>query len=104
MPSRPMCTTVGCTDPTHYGCTLRAKGMQVSPKLTPTRSTNPDPTPVQGDATKAQIMYDERPGGTKMPILNWDGSVVRRKQYDDQKSTIESNMRRIRAQQGAAHG
>jgi hypothetical protein len=31
-----------------------------------------------------------------MPLLNPDGTVVRQKQYDEHKSEITTNMRRIR--------
>jgi len=43
-----------------------------------------------------EIVYDERPGGIKMPLLKADGTPVRRKWYQDNKSTVERTRRRIR--------
>lgn len=34
----PKCHVVGCDDPTHYACQLRAKGISVAPSATPTRT------------------------------------------------------------------
>ena len=44
----------------------------------------------------AQIIYDERPDGSKMPFMNEDGTVVRHKQWRENRKTIESTIRRIR--------
>ncbi|HRA85468.1 MAG TPA: hypothetical protein PLT40_14140 [Ilumatobacteraceae bacterium] len=41
-------------------------------------------------------MYDERPGGIKMPILKADGSVLRHKEYVENKATIDATRARIR--------
>ncbi len=96
MPSRPVgsCTTIDCVE--HYACRLRAKGTQVSPRAQTTRTQNWRPTPFTPPSYNKQIMYDERPGGIKMPILNADGSLVRRKQFDEHKTDIVNNLRRIR--------
>lgn len=100
MPTRPMCTIPACDNPDHYACRLRAKGTQVSPRAQSTRTQNWRPTPFKPPSYNKQIMYDERPGGIKMPILNPDGSLVRRKQFDEHKSEITNNMRRIRTAPG----
>ena len=96
MPTRPVgsCTTPGCSE--HYACKLRAKGTQVSPRAQTSRTQNWRPTPFAKPTRSKTIIYDERPGGTKMPLLNPDGTVVRQKQYDEHKSEITTNMRRIR--------
>jgi len=44
----------------------------------------------------ANVIHDERPGGTRMPLLNMDGTVVRHKQYRDNKAAIDATRRRIR--------
>jgi hypothetical protein len=88
------CTTPDCDE--HYACRLRGKGLQVSPRATPSKTLNWKPTPAAPPTRNKQIMYDERPGGTKMPFLNADGSVLRQKQYDEHKHQIEANIRRIR--------
>lgn len=40
-----------------------------------------------------QIMYDERPGGYKMPILRPDGDVLRWKEYTEKRHQVESHLR-----------
>lgn len=54
------------------------------------------PTKVVPPAFNKQIMYDERPDGSKMPILKPNGDVVRRKEWGERRSEIESTIRRIR--------
>lgn len=88
------CSTPGCVE--HYACRLRDKGLQVSPRATPTTTLNMKPTPGKPPAYNREIIYNERPGGTKIPLLNPDGSVVRRRQYDREKAQITSTIRRIR--------
>ena len=43
-------------------------------------------------------MYDERPGGTKMPLLDSNGVIIRQKRWDENKAAFESTMRRNRSQ------
>ncbi len=93
-----MCDEPECTK--HYGCRLRQKGIQVSPKATPHRIKNPVPSKMIPPPRNGQIIYDERPGGFKVPIINNDGTVLRGKQFDDNKRQITNNLRRIRS--GAA--
>jgi hypothetical protein len=81
----------------HYGCRLRKKGIQLSPRATPTATQNWRPTPSEPPSLNAQIIYDERPGGVKMPLMNPDGTLVRHKQWRENRKTIEANIRRIRA-------
>mgnify|MGYP001177775805 CR=1 FL=1 len=75
---------------------MRDKGLQVSPRATPTQAHNMKPTPGKPPAYNREIIYNERPGGIKMPLLNADGSVVRRRQFDREKHKITSTIRRIR--------
>jgi len=90
-----LCEVEGCTE--HYGCRLKAKGIQLSNKVTATRTKNMRPTPSIPPAINAQIIYDERPGGVKMPLMNPDGTVVRHKQYRDNEAKIEAIRRHVRA-------
>jgi len=96
MATRPVgsCTIENCDE--HYSCRMRNKGLQVSPRATPTKTLNMKPKPGTPPAYNREIIYNERPGGIKMPLLNADGSVVRRRQYDREKAKITSNIRRIR--------
>ena len=69
-----LCQVPGCQE--HYGCRLQQKGLQVSPKITATRTQNMVPTPAEPPAFNKEIMYDERQNGIKMPLLNEKGDVV----------------------------
>lgn len=90
-----ICNEPECTK--HYGCWLRNKGIQVSPKATPNRVKNPVPSKMTPPARYGQLMYDERPGGTRVPIMNSDGTHMRGKQFDDNKRLITNNIRRVRS-------
>ena len=96
MATRPVgsCDIPNCDE--HYACRLRGKGLQVSPRAETTKTQNWRPTPSIPPARNKQIIYDERPGGYKMPVLNPDGSVVRQREYDARKHEITSTIRRIR--------
>ena len=96
MASRPLCEP-GCTNAEHYSCMLRSKGLQVSPRAQMTRTQNWRPTPSIPPSYNKQIMYDERPGGIKMPILKPDGTPVRRRYYDENKHQITNTLRTNRA-------
>lgn len=89
-----ICDIAGCTE--HYGCRLRNKGIQLSPTATASRTLNMVPTKVVPPAFNKQIMYDERPDGSKMPILKPNGDVLRRKEYGEKRAQIEANRKRIR--------
>jgi len=45
-------------------------------------------------------MYDERPGGIKMPLLKSDGTIVRQKEWNENRAKFESQLRRTRTSQG----
>jgi len=42
------------------------------------------------------IVYDERPGGVKMPLLNGDGTPVRVKQYAENRRKIDERVKRLK--------
>jgi len=75
---------------------LQQKGLQVSPKITATRTQNMVPTPAEPPAFNKEIMYDERQNGIKMPLLNEKGDVIRRKRYGEKRATIEANLAALR--------
>jgi len=54
------------------------------------------PTKVEPPVRNKEIMYDERPGGFKLPILKPNGDVLRRKEYEEKRPAITSTIRRIR--------
>lgn len=90
-----ICQSEGCTD--HYGCRLRTKGLQVSPRVTPTKSQNWRPSVSVPPPHYKNIIYDERPGGTKMPVLKPDGTVLRHKEYQENKHKFDAMMHRNRS-------
>lgn len=79
----------------HYGCRLRNKGIYLSPAATPTRH-NRRKDKVEPSSWNKGILYDERPGGTKMPVLNADLSPVRMKQASEQRHKINDHLRKSR--------
>lgn len=85
-----------CDDPECYGCRLEDKGIGLSNAITGSRTKNMRPTPSEPPSLNKQIMYDERPGGFKMPILKANGDPLRHKEWRENKKSIESNIRRIR--------
>ncbi len=89
-----MCYEEDCT--VHYGCRLRAKGLRVSPKATPTKTLNWRPTKSEPPASNKQIIYEDRPGGAKIPILKMDGEPLRGKEYRENKSTIDATIHSLR--------
>jgi hypothetical protein len=92
-----ICQIDGCEE--HYGCRLRAKGVQVSPKATPSRH-NKRKARVEPPSWNKGIVYDDRPGGTKMPVLNPDMTPVRMKQGAEQRHKITKHLRRSRVKEG----
>jgi hypothetical protein len=91
MASRPLCTDDNCD--AHYACRLRAKGLQVSPRAQSTKTLNWKPTPSVPPSINKTIIYDERPGGYKMPVLKPDGDVLRWKEYTEKRHKVESHLR-----------
>lgn len=89
-----MCYIDGCQE--HYGCRLKAKGLNVSPKATPTKNLNWRPTKSVPPASNKQIIYEDRPGGTKIPILKLDGEPLRGKEYRENQSKIDATIHTLR--------
>lgn len=94
MAHRPICEIPNCVE--HYACRLRSKGLQVSPKAQSTRTLNWRPTKSVPPARNKELMYSERPDGSRMPILKMDGEQLRRKEYDEKRSKIDSIIRQTR--------
>jgi hypothetical protein len=88
-----LCEIPNCEE--HYGCRLKSKGLQVSPSATPSRH-NGRRKQVEPPSWNKGILYDERPNGTKMPVMNNDGSPVRMKQASEQRHKINDHLRASR--------
>ena len=78
-----------------YGCALRRKGVVISPSATPNRRNKIPPK--RKHVPGQPIVYQDRPGGFKMPILREDGSHLRRKQYLERKHEIDDKLARVQA-------
>jgi len=73
--------------------------VQVSPSATPSRH-NRRKDRVEPPSWNKGIVYDERAGGTKMPVLNPDMSPVRMKQGAEQRHKIKDHLRKSRTKEG----
>ena len=91
-----VCQVEGCT--AHYGCRLRAKGVQIGTLATPSKPKKGRLTPTASRPDLGKVVYDERPNGTRMPILNPDGTPVRKGQAKREERKVEG-FRRLQHQQ-----
>lgn len=88
-----------CEDPAceaHFSCRMRRKGIQVSPRATPTKSLNWKPSVSVPPAQNAEIIYSERVDGSRVPYLNADGAVIRHKEWREDKRGFASRVRKSR--------
>lgn len=81
-----ICQTPGCDE--HYGCRLRSKGVQIGTLATPSKDKHGTLTPTAPKPEWAKCVYDERPDGSKMPILKSDGSPLRVKEAGEKASFL----------------
>lgn len=89
-----ICHIPGCEE--HYGCRLRNKGIQLSPRATPTATLNWKPSVSQPSSIRGAIAYDERPGGIKVPYLHADGTPVRMGDVIDDRKGFDEKVRKQR--------
>lgn len=88
----------GCSYPNPCSCgSYACKGISISPRATPTRRNSIPGRVTDGCSYNAQIIYEDRPGGFKMPILQADGTPLRIKKYHENKHKIDSVMAYARA-------
>lgn len=91
-----ICQVPDCTQ--HYGCRLRSKGVQIGTLATPSKPKKGRLTPTAPQTHLAEPQYDVRPDGSKMPILNPDGSPVRKAQAMREERKL-TEFRRMQHQQ-----
>jgi len=92
-----VCQTPGCR--IHYGCELKAKGLQVSPRVgasTGSRDFTPTLEPPPPSHYR-NVLTEDRPGGFKMPILNPDQSLIRHREAQQRRHDIKDSLARTRA-------
>lgn len=82
-----ICQTDDCSE--HYACRLRAKGVQIGTLATPSKTKRGRLTPTAPRPDLGAVVYDERPNGTRMPILNPDGTPVRKSQAQQQERKLD---------------
>lgn len=81
----------GCAYPAPCSCgAYSCKGISISPRATPTRRNSTLPATVEGPGYNRQIVYEDRPGGFKMPILKGTGEPLRVKEYHENKHKIDN--------------
>jgi hypothetical protein len=91
-----MCEIEGCDE--HYACQLRNKGLQVSPRVQMTRTQNWKPSKFSTPpARNKRLIYDERPGGYKMPVFNKEGLQMRGREYESKQHLVDAQLRRNHA-------
>ena len=84
----------GCQE--HYGCRLRAKSLNVSPRVSPRTGANWKPTPLKPPSHYANFAYEDRPGGFKSPIRGPKGEHLRQREFEQSPKHTET-LARIRA-------
>lgn len=80
-----------------YGCVLRRKGVAVAPSATPSRHNRVPAKPSVPPGVNAKIIYQDRPGGYKMPIFTKTGDPLRHKQYQEQRHKINDQLAKVQA-------
>lgn len=72
------------SEPTHppgcecgrYACSLRTKGVQVSPAGMVSHNRIPPKSNAQYNGWERGTMSEERPGGKRMPVLDGNGDAI----------------------------
>lgn len=88
-----ICQAPGCVE--HYACSLRSKGVQVSPAATPSR-TRQLKKPTDPPSWEAGIVTDKRPDGSQMPLLTSGGDVMRVKEYGENRRSIDAQVKALK--------
>lgn len=89
----------GC-DCGKYACSLRAKGVLVSPRATPTSARfDIPPNNNNYNSWEKGKAVEKRANGTEMPILDKHGSTIPIKKYVEQHRHTHEETKRRRASQ-----
>jgi hypothetical protein len=86
----------GC-DCEAYACQLRAKGVSVSPKATPTQHNRKAPAPHTNNNWEKGVAGENRGRGTFMPYLGQDGKPLPIKQRSEAESKVKKLRERLQA-------
>ena len=86
-----------CNPPCSYGCELRQKGVGVAPSAMPSRMNSVAP-PKANPVWERGIVYDDRPDGSRMPVLSpKTGKPLRVKEHAENRHTIREGLKRNKA-------
>jgi hypothetical protein len=89
-----ICQTPGCQE--HYGCRLKAKGLQVAPTVgASTQTRNWRPTVDVPPPHYKNILTRDVPGGFKLPVLKADGSPIRHREAQRDSRKIDNQIARV---------
>jgi len=80
-----------------YACKLRAKGVSVSPKATPTQHNRKAPAPHTNNSWEKGVAGENRGGGTFMPYLGADGKPLPIKERSAAESKVKTLRQRLQA-------
>lgn len=84
-----------CEPSCSYGCELRKKNLMVAPSAMPTRM-NDKPPPTADPAWERGIVTQERPDGSRMPLLQPNSlEPMRVKQHGENRRNIEAQLRNL---------
>lgn len=82
-----------------YGCSLRAKGVQISPAATPTKARKGKPSEQRYNSWEKGKAGEKRKDGTFMPYLDAKGARIPIKKYSDARSKYDEQVRKARSTQ-----
>lgn len=90
-----ICHEEDCTQ--HLGCRLRAKGMQLSPKATPTKTRRHKYRPPSQPSWEAGVAGERRPDGSFMPYLDADRNEMGVKEYAERRRDVDAAVGRLKS-------
>lgn len=88
-----ICQAPGCVE--HYACSLRAKGVQLSPAATPSRLHLPR-RQMAAPSWEAGIVTETRPDGSRMPLLKPSGAPLGVKEYGERRREVDAQVKALR--------
>ena len=94
MPADGRCP-VGCTEHAHYGASLRAKGVAVTPSSMPSRFQHGKIRKPEPPSWEKGIVTETRPDGSRMPMLDEHLRPIHVKQYAERKHEFDAERRRL---------
>lgn len=84
---------------THYGCDLKAKGVQVLPSATPSRTSNrrQPVRPMSDPSWEKGVAGETRPDGSFMPYLNEHREEMGVHEFANRRREVEGVVRELKS-------